>query len=1040
MKDEKSTGTIFGLSRLDEEKQLAEVIKVAQDNLEWMRRHYEGIADQLRDMLEVYDTNDKEGLALWFNTESQLNESQRDLARCLKARKKPYFGRIDFVDSSLQKEESYYIGRVGIAKSKSKPLVIDWRAPISSVYYENSLGTCTYEVKSEGTYQIDLKRKRTYEIEGDKLIDFFDSDVVANDELLTKYLAKSKKAVLADIIGTIQKEQNTIIRMSPKTNLIVQGVAGSGKTTVAMHRISYILYNYEMFHPQDFYIIGSNRILLKYITSVLPDLDVYDISQMTMEELFIRLLYEDWEPKVQKIGSLTQKDELACIKGSYQWFHDLEMFCSDYERKNIPTEDVRVEKNGQLLLEQQRIEGFIKENSKLSMQEKINSLNELLLSKLENELSGRNVSYTKEEKIELQKMCQLHFGKDEWKGSIYDLYADFLKVQSDKGTNITMKENIYDVYDLAALAYLYKRIKEIDGIREATHVVIDEAQDFGMMAYGALNYCLRGCTYTIMGDVSQNIHIGYGLNDWEELKKLILTGTYDSFGLLKKSYRNTVEISNFATEILRHGNFPIYPVEPILRHGNQVSVKACKGEGDMLQKTVDIINVWQKEGHETIAVICHDEMEAVNVTKQLESKIKITDSNLETAEFERGVMVLPVEYTKGLEFDAVLLYHPSIDHYPAKDQYVKLLYVAATRALHELAVVHLGDLTELIAKPVPEEKRMQFLMNEDIPERGQYKKIDLESEEKKQLELEKIYQRTLKNHASVLIEKQDSSNVIANSVDEKSTQDNPKAENSIEESKQKRAKLQNNSGIPMNESPYQFNDVPTTSMLYPKGHSRIDSSIRWVKRTKEYMDFVSSYGVLRLIPVGEAMIRIQFQKGQTAEFVPGYWNYVSDKQVSWNARENKTHYEIIVGQIVVRIEKKSGVMQFHNKSGKLLLTEKSSLPRQMEETNDFFQTWNYFDWPKNEKLSAKGILDDELERLDQKARFISFGKKSLRMPLLVSDKGYGLGIAANGAVMCCDIPLYGPYVYTEGMKQIDYYFMYGGDYNHTLELYKKLKK
>ena len=156
---------------------------------------------------------------------------------------------------------------------------------------------------------MDLKRKRTYEIENDQLKDFFDSDVVANDELLTKYLAKSKKAVLGEIIATIQQEQNAIIRTSPKTNIIVQGVAGSGKTTVAMHRISYILYNYEdRFRPEDFYIIGSNRILLNYITSVLPDLDVYGVSQMTMEQLFVRFLYEDWDPRFHRIKALDAKD------------------------------------------------------------------------------------------------------------------------------------------------------------------------------------------------------------------------------------------------------------------------------------------------------------------------------------------------------------------------------------------------------------------------------------------------------------------------------------------------------------------------------------------------------------------------------------------------------------------------------------------------------------------------------------------------------------------------------------------------------------
>lgn len=1052
MKEEKSTKTIYGLSRVEEEKQLADIIQVAEDNLEWTKQHYEGLAEQLRDQLEIFDTNDKEGLALWFNTQSQFKESQRDLSRCLKARKKPYFGRIDFIDANLRKEETYYIGRVGIAKNNSKPLVIDWRAPVASVYYENSIGTCTYKVKNQGTYEIDLKRKRTYEIDGEKLIDFFDSDVVANDDLLTKYLAKSKKAVLGEIIGTIQKEQNAIIRMSPKTNLIVQGVAGSGKTTVAMHRISYILYNYEAFRPQDFYIIGSNRILLNYITSVLPDLDVYGIAQMTMEELFVRLLYEDWEPNIHKIGALAQKDELAYIKGSFQWFHDLEKFCWDYEKKIIPVEEVRVEKNGVLLLEKQRIETYIKENSKLSMQGKINGLNELLLSKLENELSGRYVSYTPEEKKELQKMYQFHFGKDKWKGSIYDLYAEFLKAQSDKGTTITRKENTYDVYDLAALAYLYKRIKEIDGICEASHVIIDEAQDFGMMAYGALTYCLRSCTYTIMGDVSQNIHFGYGLNDWEELKKLVLTGMYDSFGLLKKSYRNTVEISTFATEILRHGNFPIYPVEPILRHGNKVSVTSFEKEEEMLQKTVDIIVGWQNEGHETIAVICHDEMEAATVTKQLERNITITDSNLETAEFERGVMVLPVEYTKGLEFDAVLIYDPSIDHYPAKDQYVKLLYVAATRALHELAVVHLGDLTELIAMPVSEEKRMQFLMSESIPKRAPFKKVDLESEGKKQGLLEKYFQRTLVNHASVLIKKQVQNNITPNATSETSTKDDSDGVSSTEKQVNKETdssnrvkgpvkkynKIETNTGVPINESPYQFNDVPINSMLYPKGHSRIDSSIRWVKRTKNCMDLVSSYGILRLTPVGEAMIRVQFQRGQTANFMPGYWNYVPDKQVTWSARESNTQFEITTGQVIIRVQKKTGVLEFTDKKGKQLLLEKSTLPRQMELDSNQSQTWNYFDWPKNEKLSAKGILNDNLERMDQKARYISFGSRDLRMPLLISEKGYGLGIAAENTVMCCNISIYGPYIFTEGMNQIDYYFMHGVEYSKTLALYKEI--
>lgn len=216
-------------------------------------------------------------------------------------------------------------------------MVIDWRAPIASVYYESSLGPCKYTVSSEGTFEIDLNRKRTYEIAEDKLIDFFDSDVVANDELLTKYLAKNKKAVLGEIIATIQKEQNLIIRRSPKTNIIVQGVAGSGKTTVAMHRISYILYNYaDDFRPEDFYIIGSNHILLNYITSVLPELDVYGIKQMTMEQLFIRLLYEDWDDKKYSIHEVRKNDGRNSIKGRNRFCIFYQAFCAPLQGTSLP--------------------------------------------------------------------------------------------------------------------------------------------------------------------------------------------------------------------------------------------------------------------------------------------------------------------------------------------------------------------------------------------------------------------------------------------------------------------------------------------------------------------------------------------------------------------------------------------------------------------------------------------------------------------------------------------------------------------------------
>ena len=994
MEKKRTFRPVPGLSREEEEKQLEEILEVAQENLERTKGYMKQLSEELHDLIETYGPKDKQALALLHNTQSRLQENKRDLIRYQKARKKPYFGRIDFKDRNQPQEESYYIGRVGISKNGLEPIVIDWRAPVASVYYENALGPCSYTVKNEGSYNIDLRRKRTYEIAEDKLKDFFDSDIVATDDLLNKYLAKSKKAVLGEIIATIQKEQNTIIRKSPRTNLIVQGVAGSGKTTVAMHRISYILYNYkEEFRPEDFYIIGSNRILLNYITSVLPELDVYGVSQMTMEQLFVRLLYEDWDSRIHRIGSIDNRD--VCLKGSYEWFHDLEQFCSEYENKIIPKTEVRMEKNGVLLIDEAAIHNYLDNNPKMSMQSKINRLNEILLSKLENEWEGKYVSYTPEEKKELQRIYRRYFGKNVWNGSIFELYQDFLKVQEQNGKVVSFTENIFDLYDLAALAYLYKRIKETDGIREASHIIIDEAQDFGMMAYGALAYCLRGCTYTIMGDVSQNIHFGYGLNDWKELQDLILTGNFDSFGLLKKSYRNTVEISKFATEILRHGSFSIYPVDPIDRHGNAVRVTECRDERGMIQETIKTIQNWQKEGRETIAVICWDETQAARVSERLSEKLSLLDYNLETTEFGTGVMVLPVEYTKGLEFDAVLIYDPSAENYKLEDSYVKLLYVAATRALHELTVVHQGDLTDLIGKPVPKEKSMDSLEDGGMKQQSVRKEFIVTEAKNK--------------------------------------------ENSNQKLPIRKKRKEEKTSVPINPSPYNFGDIPTNNLLqnlmqpkYP-----MDSSIRTLKKTKQYLDLNSSYGVLRLTPLEDTVIRVQFQKGQNADFAQSYWSYETKNQVWRTARAGKSLVEVETEKITIRIDKRTGAIQFFNKEKIRLLSEKIALPRRIE-LGATSQTWVYFDWRKEEKLAAKGILDDELIPMNQKARYISFGKKKLRMPLLVSKYGYGIGIAAKNDVICCNIPMYGTYLYTEGMEQIDYYFFYGESYEAILNSYKKL--
>lgn len=715
-----------------EEKYLNQTLDIVKRNVENYESEIREMSDQIEEMLQHYHDNDVEVYTQMSNTVTMRDHMQSALKRNQRATKKPYFGRIDFWDESLQKEEALYIGRGGIAKDTTHQMVVDWRAPVANAYYENGLGECSYHAPDGRELPIRLDLKRTYEIDNGRLLDYFDTEVIANDELLTKYLAKNKQAVLGEIIATIQKEQNDIIRKTPYHNIIVQGVAGSGKTTVAMHRISFILYNYaERFRPEDFYIVGSNRILLEYITGVLPDLDVYGIRQMTMEQLFVRLLYEDWDEQSCSILENTAAAQGSMDRGTFGWFQALTEFGVRIEAERICMDSVVLdrrqfveglkggvagvfdEREGEPqptdlveLLSGKAIRDYV-EQTNASVQTKINMLNERLIIKIKDEFLKNGLRYSEKERKAILKEYRGYFGKKIFDISIFELYQRFLLEQKEKGYEVSVPEQAYDVYDLAALTYLYKRMKETEVISEAHHVVIDEAQDYGMMAYAVLKYCMKDCTYTVMGDVSQNIHFGFGLADWEELRKLLCSQDGDSFGILKKSYRNTVEISEFATKILHHGSFEPYPVEPIIRHGKEVEVMQLPTKRELYEETARRCRAWQKQGLNTIAIICRTPEKAELVARQLGRLIPVCESNLEKAVFSDGIMVLPVVYTKGLEFDAVLIFDPDKEEYPVDDGHAKLLYVTATRALHELCVLYREELTGLIADPLPEEKQKE---------------------------------------------------------------------------------------------------------------------------------------------------------------------------------------------------------------------------------------------------------------------------------------------------------------------------------------------
>lgn len=1026
------------VSRQAEEEYLENTLAIVRDNVGNYDRQVRQMDDDIQEMLEHYHDNDVEVLTILNNTITMRDHVKRALERNEKAQSKPYFGRIIFQDETSNREESLYIGRGGITKGTLQPIVIDWRAPVASVYYENGLGACSYSAPG-GKFRIDLKRKRTYEIENGKLLDYFDSEVVANDDLLTKYLSKNKQAVLGEIVATIQKEQNEIIRKTPYHNIIVQGVAGSGKTTVAMHRISYILYNYaERFKPDDFYIVGSNRILLEYITGVLPDLDVYGIRQMTMEELFVRLLYEDWDATKYRIRKTDRSGNRGNIRGSSRWFMDLKAYCDKIEWNTITRESIFLNpkqfvegfKDGKTgvfdttegkpakpedlirLIDGDSVERYINENPTVSIQNKINMLNERLLNKVKDEFLGKNIHYTEAERRAILKAYRGRYGGKVWKRSIFNLYRDFLTEQIAKGNDVDLPSTEFDVYDLAALAYLYKRIKETDVISEAHHIVIDEAQDFGMMAYSILKFCIKNCTYTIMGDVSQNIHFGYGLNDWEELKQLLLTDKKDSFGILKKSYRNTVEISNFATRILHHGQFSTYPVEPIIRHGEPVKVLKYESRAKMMTEAADILKRCQKKGFDTIAVVCRDQKSADQAAKELRSYVDILESDLEKAVFEKGIMVLPVEYTKGLEFDTVLILNPDREEYPVDDGHAKLLYVAATRALHELYVLHTGNLTGLIADPLPERKK------QTEPQKTQQKKSSSAPNQNGDFSATKP--------------------ILETAPFDQSKKTSVTVEQLIPVSKSQTLAPLPQAADRETEKP-AFGDTPAAEKLRPAGHSKIDLAVRWVTKQPDGLYIQSRYGILRLSPIHSNIIRITFSKG--SKMIEGIHSGIAVNRTErfWLYKNTANGVELLTDDLCLRVDKSSGSISYMTRDKKMLLTERDRECRQFGTApNGKPCVWHFLSWTKKERLYGFNTKEKEALDLTGTARYISGTDMEDGLPLVLSDKGYGILVAADGPSVCCSIPAYGPYLYTEGMEQLDFYFIAGRQQKTILNAYAYL--
>lgn len=677
---------------MQEEQHLQECLTVIRENICEYEKKESDYRREVTALFQQVRKGEGDSYGQLVAGQNILEHTQNALRKNRAALKKAYFGRVDYEDCTYGGFESWYIGKNGVTRGADEVIIVDWRAPVSSVYYENESGEGSYAVPENKPVQIDLKKKRTYDIQDGELLGFYDDDVAANDELLVKYLSQHKEAVLGDIIAMIQKEQNEIIRDIPFKNVIVQGVAGSGKTTVALHRISYLLYNYEKrYKPSEFCIVGSSDMLLNYISSGLPELDASHVRQMRMDVFLPYLMGKAWKKKYQ----VTADDALAPVKSKLDFVYKLETFLQEWRKEYLDLTTIRDRQIGMILTEED-MRDTVRRNAQMSLFQLEKLLNQRIQSRIKFLCTSTDGEFRKKKLQEYRKYFDSSVHK--WTEiQIYEtfLWKTFLK-EAENGASTAdifrkaegwetvisqIKSGKLDIYDTAALGLIWQRILKKKDEDEFSQIIIDEAQDFGEMIYYVMKQLLPGCYFIIMGDVSQNIRYETGMNDWEGLKSVLFERENDTFYLLAKSYRNTIEISQCAGKVLEKASQGSYRIQPVIRHGKEVAVIQKQGKEleEALKNTVEQVI---ERGHETIAVICRDESDAEEVRRILHME----ENN---DEFHNGVMVLPVTLTKGLEFDAVILWKPDEQRYGINPREAKLLYVAITRALHELYL--LGD-------------------------------------------------------------------------------------------------------------------------------------------------------------------------------------------------------------------------------------------------------------------------------------------------------------------------------------------------------------
>lgn len=593
----------------------------------------------------------------------------------------PYFGRIDFSVKAL-KPQPIYIGIASFTdETTRKGLIFDWRAPVASMFYDYELGDAEYKTPS-GTVKGTISLKRQYRIREGKMEFMIENSLNIHDEVLQKELSKSSDDRMKNIVATIQRDQNAVIRNESASVMIIQGVAGSGKTSIALHRVAFLLYRFrDTIRSKDILIISPNKVFADYISSVLPELGEEHVPETGMDELAQDLLGPNFRFQTffQQVYTLLDRNDEKFVerirfKSSFEFLAKLNQYLIHVENNYFEPEEIRVA--GMVVPHPFIMERF-KAYHRMPIMKRFSEMTMDILQHVRNQVN-RKLSHRERERVieSIPKMFRV--------SNVMDLYRDFYAWIGRKDLLVTYGNEGLEYSDVFPFIYCKIRIEGVPSYDHVKHLLVDEMQDYTPIHYSVLSRVFL-CKKTILGDINQTVN-PYSASSADTIEQIFPQGEIVK---LRRSYRSTFEIANFALRVK-----PNPDMIPMERHGEEPAVTGFASSGEEVEGIRKLIADFRDSGNQSLGIICKTHQQA----SWLYGQLRIGDVHLLTADstnFVQGIAITTVHMAKGLEFDELII--PGVSARTYADEVDRsLLYIACTRAMHKLTLTYSKEKSPLL--------------------------------------------------------------------------------------------------------------------------------------------------------------------------------------------------------------------------------------------------------------------------------------------------------------------------------------------------------